>query len=203
MKLYNSFGPNPHVVRMFLAEKDLQIPAVEIDVRKAENRREPYLRVNPHGQTPALELDDGSHICEITAICEYLEDTYPEPPLIGHDAREKAECRMWTRRIDLNICEPMTNGFRFGEGLRAFKERMVTVPEAADGLKRIARDRLTWLDRQMAEREFVCGQRFTLADILLFCFLDFTATVGQPLDPANTNLAGWFARIKARPSASA
>jgi glutathione S-transferase len=118
MKLYNSFGPNPHIVRMFLAEKDLQIPVVEIDVWKAENRREPYLRINPHGQTPALDRDDGSSICEITAICEYLEDTDPEPALIGRTAREKAGCGMWTRRDDLNVCEPLTNGFRFGEGLR-------------------------------------------------------------------------------------
>jgi glutathione S-transferase len=203
MKLYNSFGPNPHVVRMFLAEKDLQIPAVEIDVRKAENRRDPYLRINPHGQTPALELDDGSSICEITAICEYLEDIHPEPAVIGRTPREKAECRMWTRRVDLNICEPMANGFRFGEGLRVFKERIVTLPEAADGLKRVARDRLVWLDRQMTARDFICGARFTLADILLFCFLDFAATVGQPLDSANANLAAWFGRIKARSSSAA
>lgn len=203
MKFYNSFGPNPHVVRMFLAEKHLQIPAVEIDVRGAENRREPYLRVNPHGQTPALEFDDGTSICEITAICEYLEDTHPQPPLIGESPREKAECRMWTRRVDLNICEPMTNAFRFGEGLRAFKERIVTVPEAADGLKRIARDRLAWLDRQMDGRDFICGARFTLADVLLFCFVAFGATVGQPLDPANANLVAWFGRIDARPSARA
>jgi glutathione S-transferase len=203
MKLYNSIGPNPHVVRMFIAEKDLQIPAVPIDLLKGENRREPYLRVNPHGQLPALELDDGSAICEITAICEYLEDVHPAPALIGSNPREKAECRMWTRRIDLNICEPLANGFRFGEGLGLFKDRIVTVPEASGGLKRMARDRLAWLDSQIVGGEFICGKRFTLADILLFCFLDFAATVGQPLDPANTNAADWFQRVKARPSASA
>ncbi|HWY14506.1 MAG TPA: glutathione S-transferase family protein [Rhizomicrobium sp.] len=203
MKFYNSIGPNPHVVRMFLAEKALQIPVVQIDLLKGENRREPYLQVNPHGQMPALELDDGSSICEITAICEYLEDIHPAPALIGANPRDKAECRMWTRRIDLNICEPLANGFRFGEGLRLFEDRIVTVPEASDGLKRIARDRLGWLDRQMQTREFVVGTRFTLADILLFCFLDFAASVGQTLDPANANLTAWFGRIKARPSTSA
>ena len=203
MKFYNSIGPNPHVVRMFLAEKALQIPVVQIDLLKGENRREPYLQVNPHGQMPALELDDGSSICEITAICEYLEDIHPAPALIGANPRDKAECRMWTRRIDLNICEPLANGFRFGEGLGLFKDRIVTVPEASDGLKRIARDRLGWLDRQMQTREFVVGTRFTLADILLFCFLDFAASVGQTLDPANANLTAWFGRIKARPSTSA
>jgi glutathione S-transferase len=203
MKFYNSIGPNPHVVRMFLAEKALQIPVVQIDLLKGDNRREPYLQINPHGQMPALELDDGSSICEITAICEYLEDIHPAPALIGANPRDKAECRMWTRRIDLNICEPLANGFRFGEGLRLFEDRIVTVPEASDGLKRIARDRLGWLDRKMQTHEFIVGTRFTLADILLFCFLDFAAGVGQTLDPANANLTAWFGRIKARPSTSA
>jgi glutathione S-transferase len=203
MKLYNSLGPNPRVVRMFLAEKNLRIPSVEIDLLKGDNRREPYLKVNPHGQMPTLELEDGSCICEITAICEYLEDIHPEPALIGTNPREKAECRMWTRRIDLNICEPMANGFRYGEGLRLFKDRIVTVPEASNGLKQIARDRLRWLDGQIAGRTFTCGDRFTLADILLFCFLDFATTVGQPLDAANANIGTWFGRVKTRPSAAA
>ncbi|HEY5048588.1 MAG TPA: glutathione S-transferase [Rhizomicrobium sp.] len=203
MKFYNSIGPNPHVVRMFMAEKGLNVPFVEIDLMKAENRKEPYINVNPHGQMPALELDDGSSICEITAICEYLEDTHPAPALIGADAREKAECRMWTRRVDLNICEPMANGFRFSQGLSLFKDRIVTAPEAADGLKRMARDRLKWLDGRMAGREFICPGRFTLADILLYCFLDFGTQVGQPLEPENKTLAAWFERVKTRPSAKA
>jgi glutathione S-transferase len=203
MKFYNSIGPNPRVVRIFMAEKGLKIPFVEIDLLKGENRKEPYLSKNPHGQLPTLELDDGTTISEITAICEYLEDTHPTPPLIGATPAEKAEARMWTRRVDLNICEPMLSGFRFSQGLQLFKDRVVTVPEAADGLKKIARDRSKWLDGQMAGREFICGKRFTLADILLYACLDFGATVGQPLDPENTALASWFARVKARPSIAA
>ena len=203
MKFYNSIGPNPHVVRMFMAEKGLNIPKVDVDLMKGENRKEPYLSKNPHGQMPALELDDGTTVCEITAICEYLEDTHPKPALIGSNAAEKAECRMWTRRVDLNICEPTANGFRFSQGLPLFKDRIVTLPEAADGLKKIAQDRLKWLDGQMAGREWVCGKRFTLADVLLYCFLDFAGQVGQPLNPDNKNVAAWFARAKARPSASA
>jgi glutathione S-transferase len=203
MKFYNSIGPNPHVVRMFMAEKGIKLPMVEIDLMKGDNRKEPYLGKNPHGQMPALELDDGTTVCEITAICEYLEDTHPNPPLIGTTPKEKAETRMWTRRVDLNICEPMANGFRYSQGLPLFKDRMVTVPEAADGLKKIARNRIEWLEAQMAGREYLAGNRFTLADILLYAFFDFGGQVGQPLDPANTNLAAWFARVKARPSATA
>lgn len=203
MKFYNSIGPNPHVVRMFMAEKGIKLPMTEIDLMKGENRKEPYLSKNAHGQMPALELEDGSTVCEITAICEYLEDTHPNPPLIGKTPAERAETRMWTRRVDLNICEPMANGFRFSEGLPLFKDRIVTAPEAADGLKKIARDRLKWLDKQMAGRDYVCGKRFTMADVLLYCFVDFGGQVGQKLDPENKNLTAWFARVKARPSSAA
>lgn len=203
MLFYNSIGPNPRVVRMFIAEKGLTIPSVQIDLMRGENRKEPYLSKNPHGQMPALELDDGTTVCEITAICEYLEDVNPKPPLIGSTPAEKAEVRMWVRRIDLNICEPLTAGFRFSQGLQLFKDRIITIPEAADGFKRIARDRIKWLDGQMTGREFVCGNRFTLADIMLFAFLDFGGQVGQPLEPENAAIANWFARIKARPSAAA
>lgn len=203
MKFYNSIGPNPRVVRMFMAEKGIEIPRVEIDLMKGDNRKEPYLQKNAHGQMPALELDDGKTVCEITAICEYLEDTHPNPALIGKTPEEKAETRMWTRRVDLNICEPMANGFRYSQGLPLFKDRMITVPEAADGLKKIARNRLEWLDAQMAGKEYLCGSRFSLADILLYGFIDFGGQVGQPLDPANKNLTAWFARVKARPSTAA
>jgi glutathione S-transferase len=188
---------------MFMAEKGIKIPSQDVDLMKGDNRREPYLSKNAHGQMPALELDDGSTVSEITAICEYLEDTHPKPALVGSTPAEKAECRMWTRRVDLNICEPLANGFRYSQGLPLFKDRMVTLPEAADGLKKVAQDRLKWLDGQMATREYLCGKRFTLADILLFAFLDFGSTVGQPLNPENTHIVEWFARVKARPSASA
>jgi glutathione S-transferase len=110
---------------------------------------------------------------------------------------------MWTRRVDLNICEPLTNGFRFSEGLALFKDRIVTVPEAAEGLKKIAQDRLSWLDRQLEGKTFLCGDRLTLADVLLYCFLAFGANVGQPLNPDNRNVQAWFERMAARPSAAA
>ena len=203
MKFYNSIGPNPRVVRMFMAEKGISIPTQDVDLMKGENRQGDHLKRNPHGQMPALELDNGQYVCEILPICEYLEEKNPQPVLIGASPEERAETRMWTRRIDLNICEPMANGFRFSQGLPLFQNRIVTVPEAADGLKKIAADRLKWLNGQMEGREYVCGKRFSLADILLFCFVDFGGQVGQPLDAANANLSGWFARVKDRPSTKA
>jgi glutathione S-transferase len=203
MKFYNSIGPNPRVVRMFMAEKGITIPSQDVNLMAGENRQEEHLKRNPHGQMPTLELDDGSYLSEITAICEYLEDKNPKPALIGATPEEKAETRMWTRRIDLNICEPLANGFRYSQGLALFQSRMVTVPEAADGLKKIAQDRLKWLNSQMAGKDFVTGKRFTLADILLFCILDFGGQVGQPLNPEFKNLTAWFARVQERPSTKA
>jgi len=203
MKLYQSIGPNPRVVKMFMAEKGIDLPRAPVDLMAGENRRQPYLSTNPAGQTPALELDDGSVITEITTICEYLDELHPEPSLVGKTPQERAETRMWTRRIDLNICEPMANGFRYSQGLALFTPRMRCLPEAADGLKAIAQDKITWLDGLMAGKTFVAGDRLTLADILLFCFLDFGAGVGQPLNPANKNVGAWFERMKARPSAAA
>ncbi len=204
MKLYNSIGPNPRVVNMFLAEKGVDLPRVTVDLMAGENRQEPYVAtVNPAGQTPALELDNGAIISEITNICEYIEEKHPAPALIGATAEERAETRMWVRRVDLNICEPMANGFRFSQGLAMFQPRMRCLPEAADGLKAIAQDKITWLDGLIAGKTFIAGDRLSLADILLFCFLDFGANVGQPLNPANKNITAWFDRMKARPSAAA
>lgn len=203
MKLYDSVGPNPRLVRMFIAEKGLSIPTETVDLRGGENRQPAHLARNPHGQMPALELDNGSYLSEVIPICEYLEEKHPAPALIGTTPEERAESRMWTRRIDLNICEPLAMGFRFSEGLKLFKDRIVCVPEAAPGLKKIAADRLRWLDGQMQGKQYVCGARFTLADMMLYCWLDFGAQVGQPLDPANTNIAAWFKRIAERPSTKA
>ncbi len=202
MKLYDSIGPNPRIVRMFMAEKGIDMDKQTVDLRAGENRQDAHLKRNPHGQMPTLELDDGSFISEIVPICEYLEN--PAPALIGTTAEERAESRMWTRRVDLNICEPLANGFRFGEGLKFFEKRIPVAPEASPGLKMIAANRLQWLNGQMADgRQYLCGNRFTLADILLYCFLDFGTQVGQPLDPANGHIAAWFARVAQRPSAKA
>src|ERR1700738_1228832 len=180
MKLCDSIGPNPRIVRMFMAEKGIEMPKQTVDLRGRENRQAKHLKRNPHGQMPTLERDDGGYLSEIIAICEYLEEKNPTPPMIGSTAEERAECRMWTRRVDLNICDPLANCFRYAEGLKMFQNRIPCVPEAAPGLKKVAADRLKWLDGQMANKEFLCGSRFTMADMLLYFWLGLGAQVGQP-----------------------
>ena len=203
MRLYTSIGPNPKVVRMFMAERGIDLPKTELDLRGGENRQPPFLAKNPAGQSPALELDDGTVIAEITAICEYLDETTPGPSLIGSTPQERAETRMWTRRIDLNIIEPMANGFRYSDGLRMFQNRVHCISQAADDLKQIAQEWLTKLDGLIAGKQFICGDRLTLADILLFCFVDFFDGIKQPINQDNKNIVAWHARMKARPSAAA
>ena len=204
MKLYNSMGPNPHMVRMYAAELGVDLALEDVDLMGGENRQAAFLAKNPSGQSPALALDDGTVLAEITAICEYLDDITDGKTLIGSTPEERANTHMWTRRVDLNICEPLGNGFRYAEGLQIFESRMITIPEAADGLKRIAQAKLTWLDEQMSDgREFIAGASLSMADILLYSMMVFFAGVGQPLNPENTNVQAWFDRMAARPSAQA
>lgn len=204
MKLYDSIGPNPRVVRMAMAEKGMTSDTVTVDLMGAENRQAGYLAKVPTGGLPALELDDGTVIAEITVIAEYLEDLEPHPAIIGTTAAERAETRMWTRRIDLAIAEPMTTSFRAAEGRALFAPRMTLVSgDAAAELKAIAQEKLLWLDKLMQGRTWVCGDRHTLADLLLLAFVDFGASVGQPLPAAATWLPEWHKRASARPSAAA
>ena len=205
MLFYDSIGPNPKVVRMFMAERGISgIPSETVDIRAGDNRKEPFLSKNPSGQCPALVLENGAVLAEITAICEYLDEIGPAgTTLIGKTAEERAETRMWTRRVDLNIVEPMANGFRYSDGLKMFETRMRCIPAAAADLKAIAQEKLTWLDGLISGRTYICGDRLTLADILLFVFVDFFAGIKQPLNENNKNILAWHARMKGRPSAAA
>ena len=203
MKLYNSIGPNPHVVRMFIHELGLELETVEVDLMVGENRQTDHLSRNPSGQMPTLELDNGDFISEITVICDYLDEQQGYTDLMGKTSEARAETRMWTRRIDLQIVEPLTNGFRFSEGHDFFKDRLRLIPQAADDLKTLAQERITWLDEQIKDKEFICGDRFSLADIMFYCFLNFGTTVGQPLNEDNKNAINLYNKIHSRPSASA
>jgi glutathione S-transferase len=203
MKLFNSMGPNPKVVRMFMAELGVECEVQEVDLMGGENRQAAFLEINPTGTCPALEMDDGSVLSEITAICEYLAERQGGSALVGETAEDRAMTRMWVRRIDLGILETLTNGFRYSEGLPIFKDRMQTIPEAAPGLKSIAQEKITWLDAEIAGKDYVCGERFSLADIMLFCFLEFGGQVGQPLNEANSNIMAWYDRVASRTSSGA
>ena len=208
MRLFTSilplpFGPNPRVVRMVLAEKGLKLDLVDVDIRKGENRQGPFLAVNPAGEVPALELDDGRILAESVAIAEYLEELHPAPPLIGTTPQERAFTRMWTRRVDFRVAQPLTAGFRGAEGLGMFKDRVRCLPQAADDLKATVRDGVAWFEAQLGERPFLCGPEVRLPDILLYCFLDFGSRTGQPMPQGHPRISAWMERMAARPSAQA
>ncbi|KAB7647731.1 glutathione S-transferase family protein [Polymorphobacter fuscus] len=204
MKLYDSIGPNPRVVRMAIAEKGMAIDTITVDLMGAENRQAGYLAKVPTGGLPALELDDGTVIAEITVIADYLEDLQPMPPIIGTTPEERAETRMWTRRIDLAIADPLTTSFRACEGRQLFAPRMTLLSvEAATEMKAMVQEKFLWLDHLMQGRTWVCGDRFTLADLMLLAFVDFGTSVGQPLPASASWLPQWHGRAAARPSAAA
>ena len=203
MKLYSSIGPNPHVVRMFMAERAIILPTEQIDIVSGVNRQTAYLSTNPHGQSPALILDDGTLVTEITAICEYLDETQPGDSLIGTTPEARAQTRRWTRWADLNIADPLTVAFRGSQGLPMFKDRVICVPEGAPGLKAYVQDRLAWLDEHWEGRKWLAGDHFSLADILLYCFLAFGQQVGQSFNRDLGNISDWFDRMSERDSAVA
>jgi len=201
MKLYDNVrAPNPRRVRMFLAEKGIEVPTVQIDLLKREQKSDEFLRKNPLGSIPVLELDDGECIAESVAICRYLEELHPAPALFGADARERARVEMWNRRIELGLFMPVAQVWIHGSPLTA---RLVQQIPAAAGFNRAVVARfLGWLDRQLAERRFFAGERFSVADITALCTLDFaTGLVGIPFDPAFANLARWRDEVSSRPSA--
>ena len=203
MILYESIGPNPRVVKMFMAEKGMSLDSQSVDIMKGENRKDGYRKVNPGCTTPALVLDDGTTISETVAICEYLEEKQPTPALIGSSPEERARTRMWVRRIDLTVNEPMTTGFRAAEGRPMFEPRMRVMPEAAaPELKAAATDGLKWIEDQIGDRTWIAGDNFSLADIILFSFVEFGGLVGQPLPADLPKLAEWRARVAERKSAA-
>jgi len=202
MKIYDStIAPNPRRVRMFLAEKGIEVPLEQVDIRSGDNRKEPFLAKNPMGGLPVLELDDGTCIAESLVICEYFEDVRPDPPLLGRTPEERAVTRMWERRMELEVMAPMLGAFRHGSPF--FKGRITQVPEMVEPSRGAAAKRLAWVDELLGSRPFVAGNAFSIADITLFCTIDFGALVGENYDPSLANLKAWHEKVKARPSASA
>ena len=202
MKLYDSsMAPNPRRVRVFLAEKGISIPSVQVDIGKAENRQAPYLAKNPMGGVPILELDDGSVIAETVAICRYFEETHPNPPLMGTDAKDRAIVEMWQRRMELEVAVPIMQTFRNTHDF--FKGRIPQVKEYGEVCRAQAVKRLEWVDGELASREFIAGPRFTIADITLLIGIDFGRVVNIRVQPEQKNLARWYEAVSSRPSAKA
>ena len=202
MKLLEStHAPNPRRVRIFLAEKGIEIPRIQIDIGAGENRREPFVSKNPMAGVPVLELDDGTCIAESVAICRYFEETHPEPPLMGEGARERALVEMWNRRMEIEVMRSITETFRNTHEF--FKDRIEQAPAYGEVCRRRATDRLAWLDRELADREFVAGSRFTIADITALVGIDFGRLVDIRIAPDQKNLARWIDAVSSRPSAKA
>lgn len=200
VRLFDSFGIVPRVIRYFMLEKGIEIPRYEVDLLLGENRDPDFLKLNPSGQTPALELSDSTIICEGPVICEFLEETFPAPPLIGRTSRERAITKMWWRRVELNICQPMIFGFYYGEGIETYRTRMRCIPEAAEGMKERGRDGMRWLNT-LLRGDWIAGPSFTVADIHLFCFLDDFVEKGQDIPGDCEALRAWRERAGNRKAA--
>jgi glutathione S-transferase len=202
MKLYSSIGPNPRLVRMFMLERGVEIATEEVDIMGGANLSDDFKKLNPSAQSPCLQLDDGSTLSEVTVICSYLDEVTAGDSLIGATPEERAQTNMWTRRFDGRILEPMSLAFRSAEALGLFENRCHVIPHAADDLKETVQENWAWIDPQLEGKEFVCGDRFSLADIQLFAFAEFGAGIGQGFSADLANLTAWHARVGARPSAA-
>jgi glutathione S-transferase len=203
MKIYSStVAPNPRRVRIFLAEKGIQVPYEDVDIGAAVNRKPEFRRnINPMGEVPVLELDDGTHIAESVAICRYFEELHPQPPLFGVGARERAIVDMWNRRMEFNVLLPVAQTFR--NTSEFFKGRIPQVPQYAEVCRAAAEKIYTWLDEELATRRFIAGDNFTIADITALCAVDFGRVSKIRIQPEQKNLARWREEVSARPSAKA
>jgi len=203
MKLYDSpHAPNPRRVRMFLAEKGVSLPTVSVDLGKLEQKSADFAAVNPLRRTPALELDSGEILTESVAICRYFEELYPEPPLFGRDALERARVEMWQRRVELQFFAPITHAFRHSHSAMREMEQP-QIAQWAEVNKPRAVDFARFLDAELALRPFIAGDAFTIADITALAAADFAKPARIVFPDELTNFARWRAEVSSRPSAAA
>ena len=210
MKLYDfSLAPNPRRVRIFLAEKGIEVPSVQINTREAEQFSDAYQAVNPNGTIPALELDDGTCISESVAICRYFEETNPEPPLMGRDAKEKAVIEMWNRHVELDgfqaASEAVRNALPLFEdrGLAGMPSGVPQIPALVERGKQTIARFFKKIDAQLEGNKFLAGDTFSIADITCFVMVDFSKRIEIEIPSDCQNVARWYAEVAARPSASA
>jgi glutathione S-transferase len=195
-------APNPRRVRIFLAEKGVSVETIEVTIATGANRAPPYLAKNPLGLLPVLELDDGRILRESVAISRYIEELHPEPNLFGKDAWERAMIEQWNRHAELEMLWPIAQTFR---NTHAFWQgRIKQAPEFGAIMKDIAGERLDWFDGELGKRPYLAGDRFSIADITLFCAIDFGRVSDIRIDvERHANLKRWHAEVAARPSAKA
>jgi glutathione S-transferase len=202
MKLYNNkLAPNPRRVRIFLAEKGIEVPMQEIDIVNGENLKPEFTALNPMACVPVLELDDGTPLAESVAICRYFEELHPEPPLLGVDARDRALVEMWNRRMEIELMLPVAHAFRHGHEYN--RDRLRQIPEYAEQCRAAVGERLLWLDTELADRDYIAGDRMTIADITALVALDFGRVSKIRIAPQQDNLTRWYQKISSRPSAKA
>jgi glutathione S-transferase len=204
MKLYGAVypAPNPRRVRIYLAEKGLAVPYEDVDLLTRGHKAPDFVARNSLGQVPVLELDDGTTITESVSICRYLEALHPDPPLFGRTPAEQGTIDMWIRRIELQLMQPVglfwVNAHPLTARLGAQKYK-----EFGEASRRRAQERMLWLSGEIANRDFIAGATFTMADIIAETTVDFARFVGIDMPAEATALADWRARIRARPSARA
>lgn len=203
MLLYDTrTAPNPRRVRMFLAEKGLSVPTVEVDLRKQEHKTDEFRARNPVSQTPVLTLDDGLALSETIAICRYFEELHPQPALFGEGARGKAIVEMWQRRVEFGLLLSIQHVFRHTHPAMAALENP-QVPVFAEIYRPRVFAFLDMLDAELSERPFVAGEAFSVADITAFVAVEFMRPARLELPERLANVASWRASVAARPSAAA
>ncbi len=209
MRLYDcKMAPNPRRVRIFLAEKGIAVSTVEVDIVAGQNLQPEYLAVNPRGLLPTLELDDGRRIDETVAICRYLEETVPQPPLLGGTPLEKAEIESWQRHIEFDGFLAIGEVFRntapqFATRRVPGRSGDVAIPEIAERARERVAAFYDMLDARLKVSEYIAGPRFSIADITALCAVDFGAWVGLGVPEGCPNVRRWHSAVSARPSAKA
>ena len=204
MKLYGAPkpAPNPRRVRMFLAEKGIELAETPIDLMTREHKSPEYRQKNSLGQVPTLELDDGATISETVAICRYFEELHPEPPLFGRTPLEKAQVDMWVRRVEFQLMAPVGQFWRHAHPRTA--GLLNQYRDFGEFNRAAYANAQRWLDDELADgRSFIAGEALTMADICALSTVDFAHWIGLDLDQDRTHLIAWHDRVKARPSAEA
>jgi glutathione S-transferase len=183
---------------MYLAEKGIDVPIVEVDLSASENLTREFRARNPLARVPVLELDDGTHIAESMAIARYFEALRPQPCLFGATPLEQATVEMWNRRAELNVLMPVAQAFR--QLTAHFKDRERVVPEWGEVAEAQAAEALPVFDVKLAHSTFIAGETFSVADITLALTISFAKSTGRKLPYELPNLSRWFVAVKARPS---